>query len=127
MIKFVIVLAFVAVSSSKHHSSGVSHASVDDGNAEIIFLDIDVRPNGFHYGLETTSPFRAVASGDDHGNIHGDFEWISPEGEHVAVKYVADEYGYQPSGNALPTSPPVPAAILKSLEYIRNHPHHDQH
>lgn len=125
-------MAFVAVASSQHHSygghsAGVSHASADDVHAEIKSLDSDVRADGFHYGFETTNHIRAAASGDEHGNIHGDFEWISPEGEHVAVKYVADEYGYQPSSDVLPTPPPVPTAILKSLEYIRAHPHHEQH
>ncbi|KNC33636.1 Larval cuticle protein 2 [Lucilia cuprina] len=69
----------------------------DDVHAEATLLKSDVRPDGFDIALETTNHIHQVASGDEHGNIHGDFEWVSPEGEHVAVKYVADENGYQPS------------------------------
>lgn len=85
-------------------------------------MDSDVRADGFNYVYETTNGIRGAAVGNEHGDIKGDFEWVSPEGEHVKVDYVADEYGYQPNSNLLPTPPPVPIAILKSLEYIRTHP-----
>ncbi|XP_046811688.1 larval cuticle protein 4-like [Lucilia cuprina] len=100
---------------------GVSKSS-DDVHAEIVSADSDVRADGFDYHLETTNAISAKASGDAYGNVHGDFQWISPEGEHVAVSYVADENGYQPNSDVLPTPHPIPEAILKSLEYIRTHP-----
>ncbi|KAM7341854.1 larval cuticle protein 4-like [Cochliomyia hominivorax] len=97
----------------------------EDVHAEATLLKSDVRADGFDSALETTNHIHQVASGDVHGNIHGDFEWISPEGEHVAVKYVADENGYQPSSDLLPTPPPIPEAILKAIEYIKAHPSHE--
>ncbi|XP_023301538.2 larval cuticle protein 2-like [Lucilia cuprina] len=130
MYKFVVVLAFVAFASAQHHGFGghsVSHVSGEDAHAEIKSLDSEVLPDGFHYAYETSNHIKAVASGDEHGNMRGDFEWVSPEGEHIAVKYVADEYGYQPSSDVLPTPPPIPGAILKALEYIRSHPAHEEH
>ncbi|XP_030749728.1 larval cuticle protein LCP-22-like [Sitophilus oryzae] len=48
----------------------------------------------------------------------GSYRYTSPEGIPVVVNYVADENGYQPQSNVLPTPPPIPPAILKSLEYI---------
>ncbi|KAG6439081.1 hypothetical protein O3G_MSEX000469, partial [Manduca sexta] len=47
----------------------------------------------------------------------GSFSWTSPEGIPIAISYVADENGYQPSGNALPSPPPLPPQIARALEY----------
>lgn len=56
----------------------------------------------------------------------GNFGYQSPEGVPVQISYVADENGYQPIGNVLPTPPPtpypIPPAIARALEYIAAHP-----
>lgn len=52
----------------------------------------------------------------------GSFQFTSPEGVPVSIQYVADENGYQPQGDAIPTAPPVPEAIARALDYIRSHP-----
>ncbi|KAM7342780.1 larval cuticle protein 4-like [Cochliomyia hominivorax] len=131
MFKFMVVCALLATASAQrhgHHGFGVARGgssiskSSDDVHAEIIHSDSDVRPDGFNYHLETTNGISAKASGDAYGNVQGDFQWISPEGEHVAVNYVADENGYQPSSDILPTPHPIPDAILKALDYIASHP-----
>lgn len=51
--------------------------------------------------------------------VHGSYSYISPEGQTITVNYIANEYGFQPSGDHLPTSPPIPEAILKSLQQIQ--------
>lgn len=51
----------------------------------------------------------------------GSYQYAGPDGE-VRVEYVADENGYQPTGNVLPTPPPIPPAIVRLLEYIAAHP-----
>uniref|UniRef100_A0A1A9VV32 Larval cuticle protein 2 n=1 Tax=Glossina austeni TaxID=7395 RepID=A0A1A9VV32_GLOAU len=98
----------------------------DDVHAEVKELKSDVRADGFDFTLDTSNNIHEQASGDAHGNIHGDFEWVSPEGVHVKVSYVADEQGYHPSSDLLPTPPPVPAAILKALEFINAHPQKEE-
>ncbi|XP_046810715.1 larval cuticle protein 4-like isoform X2 [Lucilia cuprina] len=113
MFKFFLLAALIACAAA---------GNPEDEHAEATLLKSDVRADGFDSALETTNHIHQVASGDEHGNIHGDFEWVSPEGEHVAVKYVADENGYQPSSDVLPTPHPIPAAILKAIEYIHAHP-----
>uniref|UniRef100_A0A1B0GBG1 Uncharacterized protein n=1 Tax=Glossina morsitans morsitans TaxID=37546 RepID=A0A1B0GBG1_GLOMM len=118
MYKFYVVAALLAC---------VAAAPVDeDVHAEVKELKSDVRADGFDFTLDTTNHIHEQASGDAHGNIHGDFEWVSPEGVHVKVAYVADEEGYHPSSDLLPTPPPVPEAILKALEYLKAHPQKEE-
>ncbi|XP_054741022.1 larval cuticle protein 4-like [Anastrepha obliqua] len=106
--------------ASKSISS--SRASGDEAHAEVKAMHSEVRADGFDYALETSNGIQSARSGDANGNIHGGFQWTSPEGEHVQISYVADENGYQPKSDLLPTPPPIPDAILRALEYIRTHP-----
>lgn len=57
--------------------------------------------------------------------VQGSFTYPNAEGSPVALTYVADENGFQPQGEHLPTPHPIPAAILKALEYIAAHPEQD--
>ncbi|XP_013110552.1 larval cuticle protein 2-like [Stomoxys calcitrans] len=121
MYKFIVFASIIACAFA-----AVAHSG-DDHHAEIVNLKSDVREDGFDYALETSNTIHQQASGDVHGNIHGSYEYVSPEGEHIKVSYVADENGYHPESAVLPTPPPVPAAILKAIEYIRAHPPKEVH
>ncbi|KAH8410919.1 hypothetical protein KR222_008906 [Zaprionus bogoriensis] len=112
-------LVGLAAAAVPRHSSA---ASGDDVHAETLLRKDDVRPDGFETVLDTSNHITEKRVGDEHGNIHGDFEWISPEGEHVKVSYVADEYGYQPKSDLLPTPPPIPVEIERALAWIAAHP-----
>lgn len=101
-------------------------ASDEDVHAEIKELKSDVRADGFNYVLDTSNAIHQEAAGDEHGNMHGSYEYVSPEGEHIKVSYVADETGYHPESDVLPTPPPVPEAILRAIEYINAHPSHEE-
>ncbi|XP_039480466.1 larval cuticle protein 4 [Drosophila santomea] len=90
--------------------------------AEVKELVNDVQADGFVSKVVLDNGSSASATGDVHGNIDGVFEWVSPEGEHVRVSYKADENGYQPQSDLLPTPPPIPEAILKAIAYIQAHP-----
>lgn len=56
----------------------------------------------------------------------GDFKYTAPDGSPISLTYVANELGFQPVGAHLPTPPPIPDAILRSLEYNAAHPEEDQ-
>ncbi|KAG5675023.1 hypothetical protein PVAND_004963 [Polypedilum vanderplanki] len=50
--------------------------------------------------------------------VQGSYSYTSPEGQPISVRYVSDEYGFRAEGAHLPTSPPIPEAIQKSLQLI---------
>ncbi|XP_026733873.1 larval cuticle protein LCP-22-like [Trichoplusia ni] len=104
-----------------------------DQAASIIRYDNDVGPDGsYSYAVETDNGIAAQAQGtprDFGGNppiipvvAQGSFSWVAPDGQNVVISYVADENGYQPSGDAIPTSPPVPPQIARALEYLARIP-----
>ncbi|XP_013110557.2 larval cuticle protein 4-like [Stomoxys calcitrans] len=101
----------------------ISCAAVAE-DAETLKYNSDVNEHGFQYDFETSNHIHAQASGDDHGAVKGDFEWHSPEGEHIHINYVADDNGYQPQSDILPTPPPIPEAIAKAIQYIQAHGGH---
>lgn len=49
---------------------------------------------------------------------HGSYSYTSPEGTVINVRYTADELGFRPEGDHIPTTPPVPPAIQQSLDVI---------
>ncbi|KAJ8887249.1 hypothetical protein PR048_013464 [Dryococelus australis] len=55
----------------------------------------------------------------------GGFSYIGLDGRTYSLSYTADERGYLAAGAHLPTSPPIPAAILRSLAYNAAHPEQD--
>lgn len=48
--------------------------------------------------------------------VSGSYSYTGPDGNVYTVHYRADANGFQAFGDHLPTAPPVPEAILKSLE-----------
>ncbi|XP_019876051.1 endocuticle structural glycoprotein SgAbd-4 [Aethina tumida] len=89
----------------------------------ILRQESDISPDGsYRWALETENGIAAQEQGVGAQSAQGNFAWTSPEGVPVAIQYVADENGYQPSGDAIPQPPPIPAAIQRSLEWIAAHP-----
>jgi Insect cuticle protein len=94
-----------------------------ESEAQVLRQESDIHPDGtYSYSYETSNGIKAAESGVGGERAEGDFSYISPEGVPIKLTYVADENGFQPQGDHLPTPPPVPEAILRALEYIRTHP-----
>ncbi|KAJ8932921.1 hypothetical protein NQ314_014346 [Rhamnusium bicolor] len=93
---------------------------------QVPILRLDNNPNAgdgsYNYAYETADGIAAQEEGslrNDAQLAQGSFTYTSPEGEQISVQYTADENGFQPQGAHLPTPPPIPEAILKSIELNR--------
>ncbi|XP_030751495.1 pupal cuticle protein 20-like [Sitophilus oryzae] len=82
----------------------------------------------YNWLYETGNGINAEESGDARGDgtkARGSFSYTAPDGQRISLQYTADENGFVPSGSHLPTPPPIPEAILRSIEYNRAHPNED--
>ncbi|CAK1604174.1 unnamed protein product [Parnassius mnemosyne] len=60
--------------------------------------------------------------GEEAQVAQGKFSYKSPDGPIISLQYVADENGFQPQGDHLPTPPPIPPAIQKALDFLKTLP-----
>lgn len=69
---------------------------------------------------ETGNGIRADESGRQTGPesqaVQGSYSYTGPDGKTYTVTYTADERGFIPQGDHLPTPPPIPPEILASLQ-----------
>lgn len=94
----------------------------------------DVHPEGYEFSYETANGIKAEESGalknaggeEESIAVQGTFEYTAPDGTPVRMTYIADENGYQPSGDLLPVAPEIPDHVVRALEYIRTHPPKDE-
>lgn len=72
-----------------------------------------------------TRAHKAITKDEDANRVQGAFSYPDINGNPISLSYTADENGFHPQGEHLPTAPPVPEAILRALEYIAQHPEED--
>ncbi|XP_011707802.1 PREDICTED: endocuticle structural glycoprotein SgAbd-2-like [Wasmannia auropunctata] len=91
-------------------------------------------PDGsYSYSYQTGNGIQAQEQGqlvqltkdEDANRVQGAFSYPDINGNPISLSYTADENGFHPQGEHLPTAPPVPEAILRALEYIAQHPEED--
>ncbi|KAJ2946973.1 hypothetical protein O0L34_g16319 [Tuta absoluta] len=92
----------------------------------------DANPDGsYQWSYETGNGIAAQEQGylknpgvkDAEAQVaQGSFSYTSPEGIPITITYIADENGFRAEGAHLPTPPPIPQAILRSLQYTANQP-----
>lgn len=95
--------------------------------AQILRQSSDISPDGsYNYAYETSNGIYADEQGYPKSEeilaAQGQFQYRGPDGQVYRVTYVADENGFQPQGDHLPTPPPVPQAIQRSLAYLASLP-----
>eukprot|EP00096_Caligus_rogercresseyi_P015704 TRINITY_DN8173_c0_g1_i1.p1 TRINITY_DN8173_c0_g1~~TRINITY_DN8173_c0_g1_i1.p1 ORF type:complete len:239 (+),score=59.61 TRINITY_DN8173_c0_g1_i1:138-854(+) len=97
----------------------VSRPSVSQPN------DLQIDPNDPHsysFSFETPEMKRDEAGqpkGSDSYVQTGGWEYVGDDGRVYSVRFIADENGFRPVGNHLPTPPPLPPA-LQRFEDARN-------
>lgn len=90
-----------------------------DRNAVILDYQSVITPEGeFSYSFDTSNGIHADESGTaaDGVKAKGSYSYIGDDGKLYSVVYTADENGFQPRGDHLPTPPPIPEAIQKVIE-----------
>ncbi|OXA57969.1 Endocuticle structural glycoprotein SgAbd-2 [Folsomia candida] len=92
----------------------------DERYAHILRYDnINHGDGTYSYNYETSNGIKAEENGYLKGRgtnneiqtVQGSYQYYSPEGELIRVVYTADENGFNPSGDHLPTPPPIPPVI----------------
>ncbi|KAM8708874.1 hypothetical protein ACLKA7_015787 [Drosophila subpalustris] len=98
-----------------------------DAQAETREFKSNLNEDGsYSYQYQTSNGIAQQEQGVGGQYASGSSAYYSPEGGLIQLAYTADADGYHPQGAHLPTPPPIPAAILRSLEYIRTHPHQEE-
>ncbi|XP_044751786.1 larval cuticle protein LCP-17-like [Coccinella septempunctata] len=91
---------------------------------------------GYQYSYETGNGIHAEESGylknkgDEKHEVmvqQGTITYHDEHGKPISLTYIADEKGFRASGEHLPTPPPIPEAILKSLEQNAREEQQEQH
>ncbi|XP_060805747.1 endocuticle structural glycoprotein SgAbd-3-like [Amyelois transitella] len=92
---------------------------------ELVKYDNQIDEQGYHYAYETSDGTKVEQDGrvipgpvPEEGSLQvaGSYSYIGDDGQTYSVTYVADENGFRAEGAHLPTPPPIPEAILKSLQ-----------
>lgn len=121
-------------------SLGAPQEPVHTTPVQIISQNAVVNADGsFNYSFETSNGIKVEESGfvkpvidvrsglgegttdentGDSQVIQGSFSYTAPDGSPISLKYIADETGFHPEGAHLPTPPPIPGPIQKSLSLL---------
>ncbi|XP_045471858.1 endocuticle structural glycoprotein SgAbd-4-like [Harmonia axyridis] len=85
----------------------------------------------YKYSFETGNGIKADEQGflknagkeDEEIQVaQGNVEYTAPDGQVIKLTFIADENGFQPQGDHIPTPPPIPIAIQKALDFIASQP-----
>ncbi|TDG53168.1 hypothetical protein AWZ03_000711 [Drosophila navojoa] len=100
-----------------------SCSAVDESDAVITKYGSQINLDGsYSYEYGTSNNIQAQEAGVGGSYAAGSVQYTAPDGQPIQLQYTADENGYQPRGDHLPTPPPIPVYILRALEYIESHP-----
>ncbi|XP_059057951.1 cuticle protein 3-like [Achroia grisella] len=89
-----------------------------EGGARILSHNAENNGHSYHYSFETDNGIQTEESGQINKGTQarGAYSYRGNDGQVYSVRYTADENGFRPEGAHLPTPPPIPDAILKSVE-----------
>ncbi|XP_026752388.2 pupal cuticle protein 20-like [Galleria mellonella] len=113
--------------------NGFGGGSGGAGGANIPITKFENVNNGdgnYHFSYETGNGIEAHESGAPRApgpegpavTAEGGFSYRAPDGQQISLTYTADENGFHPVGPHLPTPPPIPEEILRSIEFNKRNP-----
>ncbi|XP_001659100.2 cuticle protein CP14.6 [Aedes aegypti] len=98
-----------------------------EAHAQILSFENVLHDDGhYNWAYQTSNGIAAREEGLGGHGANGEYSYTGPDGVQYRVIYVADENGFRPEGAHLPTPPPTPEHVLKSLQEIRANPPKDQ-
>ncbi|XP_046636218.1 endocuticle structural glycoprotein SgAbd-3-like isoform X2 [Daphnia pulicaria] len=120
--KFIVALAFLAVA--------LAAPQADKKPVEIISSNSEMNADGsYSFAFESEDGTKVSESGsqkqvgpkpEDIGTVSkGSYSYTSPDGVVITVNWVADENGFQATGDHLPTPPPMPEHVVKMLADLK--------
>ncbi|XP_021192240.2 pupal cuticle protein 20 [Helicoverpa armigera] len=94
------------------------------------FENVNNGDGTYHFDYETGNGISAHESGAPRAQgpeglavtAEGGFSFKTPDGQQISLTYTADENGFHPVGPHLPTPPPIPEEILRSIEFNKQNP-----
>ncbi|XP_072942635.1 endocuticle structural glycoprotein SgAbd-3-like [Epargyreus clarus] len=116
---------FASPARYSDQSFAASDQTNEKNHAEILKFENEMNEQGYRYAYESSDGTKAEQEGQiipgeapEEGSLQvsGSYSYIGDDGQTYTVTYTAGENGYQASGDHLPTPPPIPEAILKSLQ-----------
>lgn len=89
----------------------------------ISYENVNNGDGSYKFSYETENGIKAQEQGElknkgtdnEIQSVSGSYSYTAPDGQVITVTYIADENGFQPTGDHLPTPPPIPEAIAKAL------------
>ncbi|XP_017770861.1 PREDICTED: pupal cuticle protein 20-like [Nicrophorus vespilloides] len=104
---------------SGQYGAPTKHQSAEAGASILRFNNENQGDGSYGFEFETENKISQQETGelkqDGSQSVHGSYSYQGDDGKTYTVTYVADENGFRPTGDHLPTPPPIPEAILKSL------------
>ncbi|XP_065163124.1 endocuticle structural glycoprotein SgAbd-2-like [Atheta coriaria] len=101
----------------------------------IVSENNEINPDGsYRYSYATADGQQAQASGylKNAGTqaeaevAQGSYSYTAPDGTPITVNWIADENGFRAEGAHLPTPPPIPEAIQRSLNLVGGNRYNQQ-
>ncbi|XP_047997071.1 putative mediator of RNA polymerase II transcription subunit 26 [Leguminivora glycinivorella] len=89
-------------------------------SARIVSYQNENKGKNYQYSYETENGIKVQEQGSVQGKTlraQGGYSYTGDDGQVYTVTYTADEHGFRPQGAHLPTPPPIPEAIQKSIEF----------
>ncbi|XP_065156716.1 pupal cuticle protein 20-like [Atheta coriaria] len=115
----------VGNSQQGYNNGGQQQQAGPDAGAAILKFDNENNGDGsYRFEYETENKIQHQEAGElknqgteqEAQSVSGSYSYMGPDGVTYTVTYIADENGFRATGDHIPTPPPVPEAIQKSLE-----------